>query len=206
MGLKKKCIRLCRYLLIKNKNVTIISNNCWGGFMYQSCGLKYQSPFIGLFIWAPDYILLLEHFDDFIFGDSHMKFIDRVQSKYSESIREEYPIGVLINDKYGKVEIHFLHYHTEKECLNNWYRRVRRINKENMIVKFCDRDQATPELIGRFDSLPYRFKVCFTAKEYPFKSTCCIAEFKDCDVVENEWEVSDRYWDFVEHANRMLTE
>lgn len=44
------------YLFIKNKNVSIISNNCWGGFMYQEHRLRYNSPFIGLFLYAPELI------------------------------------------------------------------------------------------------------------------------------------------------------
>ena len=45
---------------LKNKTVTILSNNCWGTFMYKYCNLEFNSPFIGLFVFAPDYIKLLE--------------------------------------------------------------------------------------------------------------------------------------------------
>jgi len=53
-----------RSQIIKNKQISVVSNNCWGGFMYQSCKLEYQSPFIGLFILPPCYIELLERFDE----------------------------------------------------------------------------------------------------------------------------------------------
>lgn len=53
-----------RSQIIKNKSISVVSNNCWGGFMYQSCKLEYQSPFIGLFILPPCYIELLERFDE----------------------------------------------------------------------------------------------------------------------------------------------
>ena len=58
-------LKWIRSLAIKNKTVTVVSNNCWGGFMYQSCKLQYHTPFIGLFMVAPDYIKLLENFDEF---------------------------------------------------------------------------------------------------------------------------------------------
>ena len=35
---------------------TIISNNCWGGNVYQKFGLKYTSPTIGLFMIGEDYV------------------------------------------------------------------------------------------------------------------------------------------------------
>lgn len=38
---------------LKNKCFTIISNNCWGGFVYQKFNLQYRTPFVGLFIFAP---------------------------------------------------------------------------------------------------------------------------------------------------------
>lgn len=41
---------------IKYKDFSIISNNCWGGFVYQLFGLKYVTPTIGLFIVEKDYI------------------------------------------------------------------------------------------------------------------------------------------------------
>lgn len=35
---------------------SIISNNCWGGFVYQKFGIKYTSPTVGLFIYENDYV------------------------------------------------------------------------------------------------------------------------------------------------------
>ena len=204
MKLKEKCIRYYRSLLIKNRKVTIISNNCWGGFMYQSCRLQYQSPFIGLFVWASDYIFLLEHFDDFLFSDAYFHFINKEQSKYASFIQETYPIGVLVSDNVGEVEIHFLHYTSREECITHWNRRVKRIDKNNMIVKFCDRDEATLELIERFDALPFNNKVCFTAKKYLFESTCQILEFENSQEVRDEWKFSEKYWSFIKHANLLV--
>ena len=56
-----KIIKWIRSNAIKNKSVTVISNNCWGGFMYQSCNLPYNSPLIGLYFYAPEYIKFLEN-------------------------------------------------------------------------------------------------------------------------------------------------
>lgn len=124
---------------IKNKRISIISNNCWGGYMYQSCNLKYQSPFIGLFLFAPDYIQLLKNLDYYLSQD--ITFITRKQSKYADLIIEEYPIGMLGEG----IEIHFLHYKSNEEAAEKWKQRVKRIDLNNLIVKFCDRDLSTPE-------------------------------------------------------------
>ena len=41
---------------LNNKDFTIISNNCWGGMIYESYNLEKQSPTVGLFFMAKDYI------------------------------------------------------------------------------------------------------------------------------------------------------
>ena len=71
---------------LKNKCFTIISNNCWGGFVYQKFNLQYRTPFVGLFIFAPDYIELLENFDILI--EKKLFFIDAGSSKYKEELAE----------------------------------------------------------------------------------------------------------------------
>lgn len=96
---KKKYIKLTRRIRcwwyrmnLKNKTVTILSNNCWGTFMYKYCNLEFNSPFIGLFVFAPDYIKLLEE-PSLIYSD--LCFIERSQSKYLEFLDDkEYPIGL----------------------------------------------------------------------------------------------------------------
>ena len=78
--LKIKIMKYINKLGLKNKDFTIVSNNCWGGFVYQKFGLEYKTPFIGLFIFTPDYIELLKNFKELIFKE--LKFINFEQSKY----------------------------------------------------------------------------------------------------------------------------
>lgn len=199
--------RFLRSLRIKNKEITIVSNNCWGGFMYQSYNLKYNSPFIGLFMFAPDYIKLLDKFNDYISLNSRMEFIDKVESKFVRNIKSDYPIGLLkIEDSTNQedIEIHFLHYSTKEEAAEKWFKRIKRVNKNNMIVKFCDRDLCTPELIHKFDLLPFKNKVCFTSTKYEnLDSVCYLPPCKGLPYVEDEWKISPKYWDFVKTANKI---
>ena len=41
----------CRSLRkkVKNKNFTIISNNCWAGGVYEDLRMEYNTPTVGLF-------------------------------------------------------------------------------------------------------------------------------------------------------------
>lgn len=140
-------------LRIKNKSFTIISNDCWGAEVYKETNIPYLTPFVGLMLMAPCYIKLLQNID--ILKTEKLKFISK--SKYPLNISKKYPIG-LLND----IEIHFLHYKDEEEAKIKWERRSKRINWNNLFIKFDgEKDFCTPELIKLFDELPYPNKVCF---------------------------------------------
>lgn len=144
---------------------TIISNNCWGGLVYQYFGLPYTSPTIGLFIMDDDYIKFLERLDFYL--SLPLEFISIEQSRYRERLTSEstaktsYPIAQL-ND----IEIHFLHYHSEEEARYKWESRKSRINKERLLIKMSQRSANDRSILARFTALPYKNKICFTEFEH----------------------------------------
>ena len=112
-------------LFINKDDFTIVSNNCWGTFIYKKFGISYQSPFVNLVIFAPDYIELLENFS--IETLNKLSFIEHKDSRHKEELMclslydTDYPIGVLDN----KYELHFLHYPSKKDAREKWLRRVK---------------------------------------------------------------------------------
>lgn len=199
----KKIIGNANRIGLKNRDFTIISNNCWGGFVYQKFNLRYRTPFVGLFIFAPDYIELLENFDYLI--NEEISFIDANDSKYKEELIQnntfnKYPIGIL-----GKnVEIHFLHYHSQEEAFSKWNERCSRINRNNLLIKFSDKDKCYDELIFRFDKLKFKNKICFSAKEFKTcKSVITLNEFKNEKFVNDEWKYYKNYINIRELLNSL---
>ncbi len=186
--------------VLKNKNVSIISNNCWGGYMCQFSGIQYNSPFVGLFFYAEDYIRLLLHIDTIY---KPFVFKKREESKFYKVLSEKnYPIGYWPDID---VEIHFLHFKNEKECIEKWNRRLERFDMSNLIVKFCDKELCTEDMINEFDRLPFLNKVCFTSKPYPkYSSVVWLKEQSNLDEVDHCWRISDKYWNFVENANMLI--
>lgn len=155
---------------IKIENFTIISNNCWGGFIYQSYNLKYNTPTIGLFFMAEDYIEFLKDIKKWIYKP--IQFINYQDSKYYNHFKKwnkfgKYPIGIF---KDSNIEIHFLHYNSSNKAIDDWSRRVKRINWDKVIYKFNDQNLCKYIHIKRFDELPYENKICFTTKELNLKS------------------------------------
>lgn len=140
---------------IKNKNFSIISNNCWAGRAYQYLDMPYLSPTAGLYFFAPDYIKFVSDLHRYL--DTPLRFINPEESKYYEEIKKrnqtDKPIGIL-----GDVEIVFLHYKTKEEAEEKWNRRKARVNYDNVILKFSRMDLCTEKEIEQFDSLPVKNK------------------------------------------------
>lgn len=202
MKIKAKLYKIISRVGLKNREFTIISNNCWGGFVYQRYDLVYRTPFIGLFVFAPDYIRLLNDLEKYM--NKELIFIDASKSKYVSELKKsdrynKYPIALL-----DDVEIHFLHYKDKDEARLKWNRRVKRINYNNMLVKFSDRDLCNERLIYEFDKMNFKNKLCFTAKNYNLKSTVQLSVFEDKDYVESEWVYQDNYINLKNILNDLI--
>lgn len=153
---------------LKNRNFTILSNNCWGGIVYESYGLQKLSPTVGMFFMASDYIRFLRRIDYYF--NKKLDFITLQESKWKEekqfSKGIDYPIA-----KLDDIELFFMHYHTKEEARNKWERRIQRINRENIVIKFNDQNACTSNDVEAFCNLPFENKLFFTAKEWGNSAT-----------------------------------
>lgn len=156
--LSKRSIYFRRYLWLKkrlkNKNFSLISNNCIGGIIYNDLGLKFTSPTINLYFYAPDYIRFVSNLK----YNLSLELKEAENSKYLDQL-PNYPIG-----KLEEIEIHFNHYLNFKEAKDKWEERLKRINWNNLFIIGSDRDGCTKELIYEFSKIPYK-KVFFTSRQ-----------------------------------------
>ena len=128
-GLRLKVLKFWRLGLanyrkkqLKSTDFTIISNNCWGGMIYESYNLPKESPTVGMFFIAKDYIEFLSDLKGYVNGK--LTFIKSEESRWKDMPQVSadkrfgsYPVGVLSNGK-NSIEIFFLHYHSEQEALD----------------------------------------------------------------------------------------
>ena len=134
---------------------SIISNNCYGTNYYKINNIEYKTPFIGLYIYAECYINLLENFNNYI----KLELIELKKSKYGIF---NYPIGLL-----GNSEIHFLHYNNFNEAKIKWNRRKKKLKSFNdCIIKLCDRDLFTINILNRFIKLNHPRKILFLSLKW----------------------------------------
>lgn len=149
-----------RSRFINNNDFSIISNNCWGGFVYQSYGIEYNTPTIGLFFMAEEYVKFLSNLKYYI-NECELTFIKPKESKYVNFLSNDarfgnYPVG-----RIGDVEIEFLHYKSETEAYDKWERRKKRINWDKLLVKFNDQNECNLELFNKFCELNFKNKLFF---------------------------------------------
>ena len=136
------------YVDLKEERLTILSNNCWGGTVYNTLGLECMSPIKNLFLQDEDYLQLL--------GDPKSYFAKALEFKrYDVDINsnKEYPVMQL-----GDIEVHCNHASNSEEVRELWERRCKKINYENMFVEMYTKDK---QIETRFNRLEYEKKICF---------------------------------------------
>jgi uncharacterized protein (DUF1919 family) len=146
--------------LLKDTNFVIVTNNCWGGAVYQWLERPYNSPFVGIGIKGACYLKLISKFDYYM--NTPIQFSKK--SKYPD--REiTYPLGII-----DDVEIHFTHYKTEEEAKQKWERRTQRMlnekNKDNYFFKICDSWDVDKAMMKKFHQLPFKNKISFSIYDY----------------------------------------
>ena len=99
---------------LKNKTMSVIASNCNGALILHDLGVRFNSPFVNLWIKPKDYIKLLKDFDRYMAADLSEVFEDGIS----------YPIG-----KLDDISIYFQHYESFEQAKEKWDERKKRIDK-----------------------------------------------------------------------------
>ena len=196
---------------LKSTDFTIISNNCWGGMIYESYNLPKSSPTVGMFFMAKDYIEFLSDLRGYLNGK--LIFDKPENSRWKEMPQVsgdrrfgQYPIGMLSNGK-NTIEIFFLHYHSEQEAREKWERRIRRINWDKLLVKFNDQNGCTEAEVEQFMKMPFKNKLFFTCRHWPNETDgyTVIRQFPKRDFLMASYEPygKSRYVDVTDMLNHL---
>lgn len=141
---------------LENNDFSIIASNCNGAFILHDLGIRFNSPFVNLWMKPDDFIRFLSNINHYL--SCEMMFVEEPDISY--------PIGLL-----DDVRIYFQHYLTKETAKEKWNERVKRINFNNLFIMFTDRDGCSYQNLCEFEALPYKNKVVFTHVPYPeFKS------------------------------------
>jgi uncharacterized protein (DUF1919 family) len=185
--------------ILKNKKVTIISQNCYGGIFSHDYQIEYMTPTINLYFSVPDFVKFCKNIEEYI----KLPLKEVIQDEYS------YPVGIL-----GDLTIHFVHYISFEEANKKWQERCGRIDLNNLYFMMSDRDGCTNKDLLEFDKLKCRNKVVFVREPRPeIKSALYVPGYKKKSSVGNiyKWKgvFGKRKWDrcdfnfvgFINHIN-----
>lgn len=176
---------------LNNKDLSLISSNCNGAFILHDLGIRFNSPFVNLYMLPKDFLKMLHNLKRYM----SLELVEVVEDGIS------FPIGELED-----IRIYFMHYSSFDEAKSKWEQRKDRINYDNLFVLFNDRDNCTYDDLRDFDVLPYKNKVAFTHKPYPeLKSAVYIHGFENEDMVGDCFEfvpnrIGRKYYDDFDYV------
>ena len=177
------------------KHCSVLSMNCFGGHIYQDLNIPYESPTAGLFFFADDFCSILE---DISILKRNIVFVPKSKWKLANDkmpTREHpYPIGVFEGTD---IEIHFLHYYTERDALDKWHRRMKRFNFDRFIAIGFQQNECTQETIERFERIDIPNKVFFTNWDMNLPHAIYMQEFKDRESSPDPYKYVNIYYRYL---------
>ncbi len=189
-------IKFVKRLRIKNKEFTIISNNCWGGMVYSKYGIPYATPTVGIYFMGDEYVKFCGNLKHYM--EQKLEFFPFVESRFYPFFPDEKFKNVPAA-KLGDIEVYFMHYKTEEEAESKWERRKERMHWDRIIYKFSERLCYTKEDAENFMALPVKNKICFSHSDIP--GAIVIPELKEWD--GDEHPLTDKYFDVVDYLNKV---
>lgn len=173
-----------QYICIKDSDVSIVSDTCISGNLYNRLGLRFNTPFINTRIHQDDYIKLINNIDYYIneplhnYTDNKLNIEDINLNITKSDInwgRTGYPYG-----KLGDLLIHCVHDTSYDEYLIKWNKRKARFNSRNMVaLMVIDNDEIAREFHeSKFNGK----KVGIYYKKTPYKEILCLNEWEDINI------------------------
>lgn len=150
-----------RYCQLLENPVTILSDDCWAGYVYHRLKLPFSSPLINI-LWDKDeYLEFIQ--DPIFYLGTELKLLREGNFKAGLA-----PVGQLGNGE-RTVKLQLIHNADFAEAKKQWDRRVKRINIKNLFVKmgFESCEQNHEKWLHIFSDVPYK-KILFYSGECTF--------------------------------------
>ena len=150
-----------RKLRLRNRDFSLITNNCIAGIIYHDLGLPFRSPTINLFFENEDFFRFAGHLEHYL--SCEMEELHRPGISY--------PLGLLRRGA-ETVTVHFMHYDSYRQAAAKWKERAARVNPDNLYLIFeypavDESPEAQQAVKASFDALPWARKVLLTKRHSP---------------------------------------
>jgi len=138
-----------RYTKLIENPVTILSDDCWGGYVYNMLGLPFSSPLINTFFYRDEYARFLKKPLYYLGCELEMVREGSLEGSVC-------PIGRLGMGE-DVVTIEFQHVISFDRAKEEWDRRIKRLNLQNIFVKngFSRAEKGHELWLEAFREVPY---------------------------------------------------
>lgn len=178
---------------LKNKNFSLLTGNCVGGYLYHQLGLEFTSPTINMMILNHDFkkmLLNLEH------------YLSLTPIPYIDPKFPSVPSGLL-----GDIVLHFTHYKSSEDGIRAWEKRKGRIDYDNLYVIISDIG-LTEDDIKALSDVKCKKIVVMTAKQYNYNHCLYLPAYEGQPHVgellgktlSGKWRF-EKFFDFVGWVN-----
>ncbi len=157
---KKPLFDFRLYSKLKKNPVTIITDDCWGGYVYNYLDLEFSSPLINTLYNEDEYSRFIQ--EPLFYLQSELTMV-----REGDLRKGIWPIGRL--GESGKyVQVQFVHNVDFQEAKQQWDRRKKRINQDNIFVKmgFTISDESVKSYIDAFRNCKYKKILFYNGSEY----------------------------------------
>ncbi len=143
-----------RYVQLINKKITILSDDCWGGYIYHYLFMKFYSPLINSYWEAESFVRFIQRPDYYLRQPLKMEREGNIRKNIC-------PIGSM-GEGEEKVCVKFVHAVCFSDAEMLWNRRVKRMNFNNFFIKMGidAADERQEKYLEAFDKVKQN-KVCF---------------------------------------------
>lgn len=174
---------LDKYFAFKKRNISIISNDCWGGIVYNTLGLKCTSPFKNLFLKDEHYLKLL----------SNLRYYLNIEPEFIRSEKEVhsgmiYPVLGL-----DDIEVYCNHDTSVDDAINKWNRRKKYLNYNDLFIEMYTVNEENARKFSDLDM--YKNKVCFA----PFRQQ------SDYEMTLRPFPEHKEFWEIVNSSAGRMT-
>lgn len=142
-----------KYRKLQRSRLSIFSRNCFAGVISNALGLPFRSPTVNLTISDEDFIRFMRA--PRVYMEEELIFSSKKFNAY-----DGHDIATFICGNIPVVMNHYPNFDLAKQA---WERRKTRINWYNLFVTMTTNN---PDVLQKFDELPFGKKICFV----PFKS------------------------------------
>lgn len=139
-----------RQHVLRDKNISIISNNCMGGLICHEYDMKFLSPTVNLQFPYMDFVYFCNSLREHI--NMELKECPPLIEEFSAlgGGDVDFPCGIL-----GDVRILFQHYKSFQEAQFAWSRRCKRILYDRIFVLFYTQGVIDEQVLNGFKSIKY---------------------------------------------------